>query len=622
MSGAEPLAPLDAAFVALETPVMPLHVVAVAVLDAGARPLTVHQLRRRVAERLVGQRRLWQRVERVPFGLDHPRWVDDPDVDLDHHVRRTALPAPGGPAELHELVADLAGRPLDPARPLWELLLVEGLEDRHVALAAKVHHALFDGVAGLAVLAGLFDGDPDGRPFGGRSLDGAMADPGTEAAGATGADGFGVGGATGVPGTEPRGATGASGIGAARATGPLDLVTSVVRRWARRPLALGDAIAGTYVLWRSGDVASTVPSGRSAPVGQGASVGGASLDGTGPGDGSGPIGQGSVPGPRWPFQAPRAPWNGAITAQRRCTTVRLSLTELQTVAATLGGTVNDVLVAAVSAALRRAVVRDQAGPGVDRSVDRSGGGGSDASVPGCPELVAGIPVSVRRPRAVVVPMHAALRHADPEDAAGQTATGDPVARGHQAVSGDWAGGGNQVGVGNHVGGGNQVGVGNQVAAAVVPLATDEADVSVRYHRIVAATTAAKAWVAGLPDPLVPAWAELAVPALSVRLARLVGNLRLFDHVPPPVNVVVSNLIGPSTPLWLDGRPLVELVPFGPVLDGAGINVTAVSYRGTLVVGIAACPRRVRDVDTLASDLVDGVTELVKAAQARRGRAAR
>lgn len=616
MSGAEPLAPLDAAFVALETPVMPLHVVAVAVLDAGTRPLTVHHLRQRVAERLAGQRRLWQRVERVPFGLDHPRWVDDPEVDLDHHVRRTALPAPGGPAELHELAADLAGRPLDPARPLWELLLVEGLEDRHVALAAKVHHALFDGVAGLAVLAGLFDGEPDGGPFGGRPLDGATADPGTRAAGASDTEECEAGEGTRGLGTEPGGAPGVTGVGTAAATGPLDLVASVARRWVRRPLALGDAIAGSYVLWRSGDVASTVPFGRPAPVGHGASAGGASPDGTGPGGGSGAIGQGSVPGPRWPFQAPRAPWNGAITAQRRCTTVRLSLTELQTVAATLGGTVNDVLVAAVSAALRRAVVRDQAGPGADRSVDRSGGGGSDASVSGCPELVAGIPVSVRRPRAVVVPMHAELRHADPEDAAGQTATGDPVARGRQAVSGDRAG------VGNQVGAGNQVGVGNQVAAAVVPLATDEADVSVRYHRIVAATTAAKAWVAGLPDPLVPAWAELAVPALSVRLARLVGNLRLFDHVPPPVNVVVSNLIGPSTPLWLDGRPLVELVPFGPVLDGAGINVTAVSYRGTLVVGIAACPRRVRDVDTLASDLVDGVTELVKAAQARRGRTAR
>ena len=93
----------------------------------------------------------------VPFGVHHPVWVEDPDFDLDYHVRRAALPAPGGLDELAELTAEIAGRPLDRRRPLWELWVVEGLEHGYVGVIAKMHHAAIDGVLGVDLMTEIFD---------------------------------------------------------------------------------------------------------------------------------------------------------------------------------------------------------------------------------------------------------------------------------------------------------------------------------------------------------------------------------------------------------------------------------------------------------------------------------
>ncbi len=84
----------------------------------------------------------------MPFGLHVPVWIEDPDFDLDYHLRRAALPAPGGAAELAAFVADVAGRPLDRRHPLWEAYVVEGLEHGYQAFVTKVHHSLIDGAAG------------------------------------------------------------------------------------------------------------------------------------------------------------------------------------------------------------------------------------------------------------------------------------------------------------------------------------------------------------------------------------------------------------------------------------------------------------------------------------------
>jgi WS/DGAT/MGAT family acyltransferase len=107
---------------------------------------------------------LRRRLMAVPFGLDHPRWVDDPAFDLDNHLHRVALPAPGCEVELRAKAAEVMGRPLDLRQPPWEMHVIEGLADGRVGLIAKVHHSVIDGVAGVQLMAQLLDFAPEGRP--------------------------------------------------------------------------------------------------------------------------------------------------------------------------------------------------------------------------------------------------------------------------------------------------------------------------------------------------------------------------------------------------------------------------------------------------------------------------
>ncbi len=161
---------MDAAFLSLETPTTPMHVGVALVLDPpeGTRSLfspstRYAQIRRVIQQRLHLIPQLRQRALRVPFGLHHPVWVDDPDFELDDHVSRASLPSPGGMAELDAYVAGVMSRQLDPDRPLWEMHVVEGLEGDRTALIAKVHHAILDGVSGASVLATFLDLNPRSR---------------------------------------------------------------------------------------------------------------------------------------------------------------------------------------------------------------------------------------------------------------------------------------------------------------------------------------------------------------------------------------------------------------------------------------------------------------------------
>src|SRR5215210_180947 len=104
----------------------------------------------------------WRLVE-VPLGLDYPYWVDDQDFDLDFHVRELALPAPGSDQQLAEQLARIFARPLDRARPLWELYVIHGLRGGHVAALTKIHHALIDGMSGAEIMGLLLDTEPTGR---------------------------------------------------------------------------------------------------------------------------------------------------------------------------------------------------------------------------------------------------------------------------------------------------------------------------------------------------------------------------------------------------------------------------------------------------------------------------
>ena len=227
---------------------------------------------------------LRRRVVRVPFGLHHPVWVEDPNFDLDYHLRRASLPAPGGPDELAAFVADVAGRALDPDSPLWELHVVEGLDSGHVAVVAKVHHALFDGNSGVEVVGAFLDTGPfprlvppPSRPW--------RPDP--------------------IP-------TEAELMGAA--------VSSLVQQPER---AVG-ALRRTFGAVR--DLAERNRRLREE-------------DDTTP--------------PPAPFRAPRTSLNGAISPHRRFATAQTSLEDIRAVRRAFGGTVNDVVLAAVATALRR-----------------------------------------------------------------------------------------------------------------------------------------------------------------------------------------------------------------------------------------------------------------------------
>jgi WS/DGAT/MGAT family acyltransferase len=161
---------MDAAFLSLETATTPMHVGVVLVLDPpeGTRSLfspstRYAQIRKVIEQRLHLVEPLRQRAVRVPFGLHHPVWADDPDFELDDHLLRASLPSPGGAAELDAFVASVMSRRLDPDRPLWEMYVVEGVEGERTALVAKVHHAMLDGVSGASVLAAFFDLTPRSR---------------------------------------------------------------------------------------------------------------------------------------------------------------------------------------------------------------------------------------------------------------------------------------------------------------------------------------------------------------------------------------------------------------------------------------------------------------------------
>ena len=156
---------LDASFLALETANTTGHVGGLSILDpAGApKPLTLARLTEVMTERLPLVPVLRQRLLNVPLGLDQPYWIDDPDFDIEYHVRELALPRPGSDAQLNEQVSRLHARPLDRSRPLWEIYLITGLAKKRAAVYTKIHHAAIDGASGAELLTVLLDLSPAGR---------------------------------------------------------------------------------------------------------------------------------------------------------------------------------------------------------------------------------------------------------------------------------------------------------------------------------------------------------------------------------------------------------------------------------------------------------------------------
>jgi diacylglycerol O-acyltransferase / wax synthase len=165
------LSGLDASFLYLETPAQLMHVCGVIVLDPGTMPggYSFDTLRERLAAGVRDVATFTRKVRKVPLGLDHPVWVQDRHFDIDRHVHRLALPAPGGYRELIELTSHLAGLPLDRSRPLWEMWVIEGYRTQGgtdgVVVFSKMHHATVDGVSGSNLVSHLCSLEPDSAPI-------------------------------------------------------------------------------------------------------------------------------------------------------------------------------------------------------------------------------------------------------------------------------------------------------------------------------------------------------------------------------------------------------------------------------------------------------------------------
>jgi diacylglycerol O-acyltransferase / wax synthase len=158
------LSGVDTSFLSMETPTTYAHVCNVVVFDRrDGEVLTLDAVRDLVRQRIHLLPAFRNRLVEVPFGVDRPYWIVDPEFDLDYHLRELALPPPGSDAQLRAQVARIAERPLDRARPLWEIYVITGLAGGRTVLMLKFHHAAVDGIAGREILTTLLDPSPEPR---------------------------------------------------------------------------------------------------------------------------------------------------------------------------------------------------------------------------------------------------------------------------------------------------------------------------------------------------------------------------------------------------------------------------------------------------------------------------
>lgn len=159
-----PISGMDATFLYTETPTSPMHIGSVAVIEGS---LDFEKFKATIHSRIHMIPKLRQRLVYVPFSIDYPYWVDDPNFDIDMHIHHIALPKPGDWKSLRKIASQIFSEPLSQSRPLWSFTFVEGLDNipqvpaGSVAVISKIHHVAIDGVGGAGILSLLFDFTPE-----------------------------------------------------------------------------------------------------------------------------------------------------------------------------------------------------------------------------------------------------------------------------------------------------------------------------------------------------------------------------------------------------------------------------------------------------------------------------
>ena len=394
------------------------------------------------------------RAHRSVGTLGQWAWQEDPQLDLEHHVRHSALPRPGRIRELLALVSRLHGTLLDRQRPLWEMHLIEGLDDGRFAIYTKLHHSVMDGVSAMRLMQSSLTTDPD---------DGTLRAPY-------------------LPRESRREHSGAGFLPAAlagMAKGALD-----------ETLALGPLV------YRAAD---RLIREQAAAL---------------------------------PTAAPRTILNGSITGSRRFAAQSWPLERIHTIRRAAGVTLNDVVLAVCSGALR--LYLDEQG-----------------ELPDAP-LVAMVPVHL-----------------------------GSIGKGTSA--------------------------GNNVGAILANLGTDELDPARRLRTIVASMQQGKELLGSLSR--MQAIAMSAVSMAPLAMSSFFGINRLL---PPPFNLVISNVPGPKVPLWMQGARLDAFYPLSIPTVGQALNITVTSYVDNMEFGLTGCRRHVPHLQRLLAHIDTAFDDLERA----------
>ncbi|HTX94308.1 MAG TPA: wax ester/triacylglycerol synthase family O-acyltransferase [Mycobacterium sp.] len=449
----ELMTPTDAIFLLGESREHPMHVGSLQLyeLPHGAGRAFVRQL----YDSLIAQRNFQPTFRKRPAtfvgGIANLAWTydDDIDIDIDYHVRRSALPSPGRVRELLELTSRWHSSLLDRHRPLWETHIIEGLKDGRFAVYTKMHHALIDGVSALKLMQRALSNDPDDTEF--RAL-------------------------WSLPKRK-------------REASP------------RSPLSSLMHAAGSLAALAP----STISLARAALVEQQLTL---------------------------PFRAPRTMFNVKIGGARRCAAQSWSLDRIKSVKKAAGITVNDVVLAMCSGALRYYLLEQHA-------------------LPNTP-LVAMVPVSLRTEK--------------------------------EADAG-----------------------GNLVGAILCNLATDADDPAKRLQTISDSMRNNKTVFSHLPRPQ-----ALALSAMNMASLTLAAFPGWVASTPPPFNLVISNVPGPSEPMYCGGARLDGNYPLSIALDGQALNITLCNNADKMDFGLVGCRRSVPHLQRLLAHLESSLKDLERA----------